>query len=161
MSREIVTVCLPPTDPADVTEARAAAMAPFWNDTEIPPGDVWQGEWEWWHVYGGYLTDGFAVRTGHEADPRLIRNPLLLDGRPRPPQPAGRRDGGPRGLLDLDVDRTPVAEQAGTDWDRWAAVSAGFEPTLSLTAMNEQASDSATARTAYREQPVVRAAAAL
>ncbi|MFE4356761.1 hypothetical protein ACFVXH_08375 [Kitasatospora sp. NPDC058184] len=161
MSREIITVCLAPTDPADVTEALTAAMAPFWNDAEIPPGGVWQGEWQWWHVYGGYRTDGFAVRAGYEADPRLVRNPFLLDGRPRPPQPAGRCDGGPRGLLDLDVDRAPVAEQAGADWDRWAAFSVGFEPSLSLSAMNEQAPDGATAWAAYREQPVVRAAALL
>ncbi|MER7770600.1 hypothetical protein [Kitasatospora sp. NPDC096140] len=161
MSREIITACLPPTDPADVMEALAAAMAPFWNDAEIPPGGVWQGEWQWWHIYGGYRADGFAVRAGHEADPRLIRNPFELDGRPRPPQPAGRCDGGPRGLLDLDVDRAPVADQAGADWDRWVAFSAGFEPALTLSAMNERACDGATAWAAYREQPVVRAAVAL
>ncbi|MFF7990724.1 hypothetical protein ACFZDG_13160 [Kitasatospora xanthocidica] len=48
----------------------------------------------WWHVLGGDGDDGLPVRTGFEADPRLVRNPLWNDGSPRPSQPVGRRDGG-------------------------------------------------------------------
>ncbi|MET8630999.1 hypothetical protein ABZW30_46215 [Kitasatospora sp. NPDC004669] len=162
MARDMLTVCLPPTDPADVPHALAAAMAPFWNDAEIPSGGVWQGEWQWWHVFGGDGADGLAVRAGYEADPRLARNPLWSDGSPRPPQPAERCDGGPRGLLDPDRDRAPAADTAGADWDGWAAFSADFEPALSASVMMAQASDrSAGWAAAFFEQPVIRAVAAL
>ncbi|MFJ4190529.1 hypothetical protein [Kitasatospora sp. NPDC089509] len=157
----MLTVCLPPTDPADVPDALAAAMAPFWNDAEIPPGGVWQGEWQWWHVFGGDGAHGLAVRAGDEADPRLVRNPLWSDGSPRPPQPAGRCDGGPRGLLDLDSDRAPVAAAAAADWDNWTAFSSDFEPALSQYAMIAQASDGRAGWAAFFDQPVIRAVAAL
>ena len=161
MARDIITVCLPPTAPADVPDALAAAMAPFWNDAEIAPGDDWQGEWEWWHIFGGHDAQALAVRPSCEDDPRLVRNPLWSDGSLRPPLPPGRCDGGPRGLLDLDLDRSPVAGAAGADWDGWTAFSAGFEPALSEAAITEQSSDGWAGRAAFFEQPVIRAVAAL
>ncbi|MFJ9777860.1 hypothetical protein ACIRVF_42585 [Kitasatospora sp. NPDC101157] len=164
MTRDMLTVCLPPTDPADVPDALAAAMAPFWYDAEIPSGGVWQGEWDWWHIFGGDGAAGLAVRAGYEADLRLARNPLWSDGSLRPSQPAERCDGGPRGLLDLDRDRAPAADAAGADWDGWAAFSADFEPALSQRAMTESVPPGPDAGNrayaAFYEQPLIRAAAA-
>ncbi|GHF60299.1 hypothetical protein GCM10018790_42830 [Kitasatospora xanthocidica] len=161
MTRDMLTVCLPPTDPADVAEALAGAMAPYWNDAEVPPGGEWQGEWQWWHVFGGDGDHGLPVRAGYEADPRLVRNPLWSDGSPRPAQPVVRCDGGPRGLLDLDRDRASVAEEAGADWDAWTAFSADYEPALSESEMFAQTSGSPQWREAFFAQPVIRAVAAL
>ncbi|WP_051712033.1 hypothetical protein [Streptomyces sp. NRRL S-350] len=161
MTRDLITVCLPPTGPAEVPAALAAAMAPFWYDAQPLPDGTVQGEWDWWHIFGGDDDNGFAVRPGYEDDPRLVRNPLWSDGSARKPQPASRCDGGPRGLLALDADRAPVAAQAGADWDGWAEFSARFEPALSQRAMAEAepaGPDSGRrAFAAFHDQPVIRA----
>nr|WP_144298882.1 hypothetical protein [Streptomyces sp. TLI_235] len=161
MARDMLTVCLPPTDPDDVPQALSVAMAPFWYDAQPAPDGTWQGEWDWWHIFGGDGPHGLPVRTGHEDDPRLVRHPFRLDDTARPPQPADRCDGGPRGLLDLDLDRVPVAEALGADWDGWTAFSADHDPALSEPAMIEQASDGRAGRAAFYEQPVIRAVTAL
>ncbi|GAA1245146.1 hypothetical protein GCM10009665_39980 [Kitasatospora nipponensis] len=109
MTRDLITVCLPPSDPDEVSAALTAAMAPFEYDGQpAGPGGEWQGEWDWWHVFGGDGENGLAVRPGCEDDRRLLRNPRWSDGSARPLRPARRCDGGPRGLLDLDADRSSV-----------------------------------------------------
>ncbi len=158
MTRELITVCLPPTDASEVTAALAAAMAPFWYDAQPQADGTWQGEWDWWHVFGGDGDSGLAVRPGYDSDPRLVRNPLWSDGSVRKPQSAGRCDGGPRGLLDLDADRAPAAAQAGAQWDGWAEFSARFEPALSRYAISESGpAEWPAAHAAFVGQPVIRA----
>ncbi|MFE0457936.1 hypothetical protein ACFW1A_01585 [Kitasatospora sp. NPDC058965] len=163
MTRDLITVCLPPTDPGEVPAALAAAMAPFCYDAQPLPDGTDQGEWDWWHIFGGDGEDGLAVRAGYEQDPRLVRNPSWSDGGSRPPQPPGRCDGGPRGLLDLDADRAPVASRAGIDWDAWTDFSARFEPAMSQRAMAESvpAGPDAGRRAyaAFHDQPLIRAVA--
>ncbi|MFJ7905389.1 hypothetical protein [Kitasatospora sp. NPDC096204] len=160
MPRDIATVCLDETAADDVTAALTEALAPFAHDAQ-PVDGRWQGEWDWWHVYGGDGERGLAVRPGHENDPRLIRSPIWLDGSPRPAQPAHRCDGGPRGLLDLDTERTAAAVAAAREWDDWSAFAARFPPARSLRAMSERGPSAPPAvgspYQAFREQPLMRA----
>lgn len=97
MSKFHVDLCLPPTDPKQLPEAIATALAPFRVDQ---PGD-WSEDWiwDWWHINSYEDSGDFAVRAEHDGDPRLIWEPTFpnLDLRERAPL---RCDGGPRGLLD-------------------------------------------------------------
>ncbi|MFD8209671.1 hypothetical protein ACFV2S_25145 [Streptomyces sp. NPDC059695] len=123
MSKQVVTVCLPPCEPHEVREALAAAMAPFAYDAQFgKPDEEWQGEWDYWLV-DAYGWD-FTVRPGHEDDPRIVRD---ADARPRP---RSLCDGGPKGLLDLDTGRAVAAREAGERWDAWRVFAAGFPPSL-------------------------------
>ncbi|MEV7930865.1 hypothetical protein [Kitasatospora sp. NPDC088779] len=160
MPRDIATVCLDATAADDVTTALTAALAPFEHDAQ-PIDDRWQGEWDWWHVYGGDGEYGLAVRPGHENDPRLIRSPTWLDGSPRPAQPANRCDGGPRGLLDLDTERTAAGVAAAREWDAWSAFAARFPPAHSLrTIAGRGPAATNSPYQAFMAQPVMQALAA-
>ncbi|MFE5592762.1 hypothetical protein [Streptomyces sp. NPDC056549] len=123
MSKQVVTVCLPPCEPGELRPALAAAMAPFEYDAQTgKPDEEWQGEWDYWFVdaYGWDLT----VRPGHEDDPRIVRD---ADA---PSRPRSLCDGGPKGLLDLDTGRVAAAREAGERWDAWQVFAAGFPPSL-------------------------------
>ncbi|MFG2907348.1 hypothetical protein ACGF13_20060 [Kitasatospora sp. NPDC048286] len=163
MPKDIATVCLDGTATDDVTAALTEALAPFAHDVQ-PVDGRWQGEWDWWHVYGGDGERGLAVRPGHENDPRLIRSPIWLDGSPRPAQPAHRCDGGPRGVLDLDTERTAAAVAAAREWDTWSEFAARFPPAQPLQAKSERSPSGAPAiglpYQEFREQPLMRALAA-
>ncbi|MEV7189194.1 hypothetical protein [Kitasatospora sp. NPDC093102] len=163
MPRDVATVCLKATAADDVTAALTAALTPFAHDVQ-PVDGRWQGEWDWWHVYGGDGERGLAVRPGHENDLRLIRSPTWLDGSPRPAQPAHRCDGGPRGLLDLDTERTAAAVAAARERDTWSAFAAQFPPAHSLRTIAERSPSgppaAGSAYQAFTEQPLMRALAA-
>ncbi|MFF4922360.1 hypothetical protein ACFY4B_17405 [Kitasatospora sp. NPDC001261] len=163
MPRDIATVCLEATPAENVMAALTASLAPFAHEAQ-PVDNRWQGEWDWWHVYGGDGEHGLAVRLGHENDPRLIRHPTWLDGSPRPAQPAHRCDGGPRGLLDLDTERTAAAVAAATEWDAWFTFAARFPPAHSLRTITERSrsgsSAASSAYQAFRKQPLIQAFAA-
>lgn len=118
MAKGRVTVCVPACDPEDPESLRRAigqAMAPYdYNREDIPHPD-WVGEWDYWAISGAGCE--FAVRPGHEDDPRLVRH----DEWREPPEelPRSRCHGGPRGLLDLDTDRAEAAREAARRWDDW------------------------------------------
>ncbi len=160
MSKDLLTICLPPTPPSEVMAALDAAMAPF--DYDNQGFEIWQGEWDSWHVYGGYDGDGFVVTSTNEADPRLIFNPSFPLGEPRERMPL-RWDGGPRGLLDFAATRAPVAAAALENRLAWQRFAAGYPPATSLSEFMARAHrDPAAypvdrARQDYFEQPVVQA----
>ncbi|MFF3655302.1 hypothetical protein [Streptomyces olivochromogenes] len=72
------------------------------------------GEWDYWQIDG--RGGEFPVLPGSEDAPRLIRGELDLRGRPRV-FPPGTCEGGPRGLLDFDAARRPVAAEAARDFN--------------------------------------------
>ncbi|MER8182602.1 hypothetical protein [Kitasatospora sp. NPDC094015] len=164
MARDLLTVVLPPTPPGEVMAALDAAMAPFdYNFDEQPGGPAWQGKWDWWHVYGGYDGDGFRVTPEHEADPRLIFEPSMPTGTIRERTPL-RWDGGPRGLLDFDAARAPVAERAAERRRAWDLFSAGYPPAVPFEDFIERARRDLTAypvaraREDFLAQPLINAA---
>ncbi|MER7752610.1 hypothetical protein [Kitasatospora sp. NPDC097643] len=164
MARDLLTVCLPPTPPGEVAAALDTVMARYSYDFEAQPGGpAWQGEWDSWHVYGGYDGDGFAVSPVHEADPRLIFDPALPSGTPRERTPS-RWDGGPRELLDFAAARAPVAARAAERLRRWQEFAARHPAALTLETFVERARRDpagyplAQARADYFAQPLIAAA---
>ncbi|MFE4971298.1 hypothetical protein ACFRAR_04170 [Kitasatospora sp. NPDC056651] len=165
MSKEIVTVCLPPTPPEQVEQALAAAMAPFDYDlTPEPGGPGWQGEWDYWSIRGGFADDeGFLVRPGHETDPRLIFEHTRPDGTARTQAPS-TWDGGPRGLLDFDAARAPVTAKAAADWRTWQQFADAYPTGRPFAAFAERARHEPDtypmerAREDFLAQPVIGAA---
>ncbi|MEV5376598.1 hypothetical protein AB0L26_11575 [Streptomyces nondiastaticus] len=130
MAKDIVTVCLPaiPAMPDMAAgkweEALKAAMAPFDLNWMEPSGEGQsEGEWDWYHVYGGDGDIGLPVRPGYEDDPRVIHNPVFSNGRPRTRRTT-RCDGGPRMLLDFEADRSATAVEAGRKWEARSRLAA-------------------------------------
>ncbi|MGY0231377.1 hypothetical protein [Longispora urticae] len=107
-----VTVCLPPTEPADVVAALTAALAPF--DMNRPGEWNEQGHWDWWTVRAG--RERLLVKAGHIGDARLVHQGVERGEAPPEPPSAGC-DGGPRGLLDLDATRERAARIVREEWD--------------------------------------------
>ena len=133
MSKFRVTVCLPSTAMSDPVAAIASAMRPF--DFNIDPatgedGSNPQGEWDWYRM-SSY--DNLVVRPECDGDPRLLHQPVQLNGEPRPRGPL-RCDGGPCGLLDLEGMRAISAADAGATWAVWARFSAEYPPAEALSA---------------------------
>ncbi|MFF4114414.1 hypothetical protein ACFY0P_13195 [Streptomyces sp. NPDC001714] len=126
MSRERVTVCVPPCDPGDVVEAIGAAMAPYDYNRDAGIGDpaveTW---WDYWRVDGGGCE--FTVVPGHEHDPRLIRGAESRSGEPRN-VPLSLCDGGPRALLDLEEPRARAAAGARLAFETWQEFSSAHPP---------------------------------
>ncbi|MFJ9690663.1 hypothetical protein [Kitasatospora sp. NPDC101183] len=162
MSKGLLTVCLPPTPPDEVEAAIAAAMAPY-DYAEQTGGSAWQGEWDSWHIYGGYDGDGFLVSPANEADPRLIFHPTGPRGITRQRTPS-RWDGGPRALLDFHAARAPVATRAAERWQEWHTFAARFPPALPFEDFIARARQDlvaypvAQARDDYYEQPLIKEA---
>ncbi|MFF9017512.1 hypothetical protein ACF09C_31710 [Streptomyces sp. NPDC014870] len=151
MSKQIVTVCLPPCGPDGLRPALAAAMAPFEYDAQIgKPDDEWQGEWDYWYVASGGKE--FTVRPGGEDDPLIVRDGLDED---RPPRPRSLCDGGPKALLDLDTGRFAAAREAADAWDAWQAFASTFPPSLPYAHFARM--PEARAVEAFEAQPVIRA----
>jgi hypothetical protein len=160
-----VTVCLPPWAVRDVDKALTEVMAPF--DNNLHPQDdgaEFQGEWDWWHIYGrDGERGGLPVRAGHEDDPRIIFRQVLPNGEVRPPRLPSRCDGGPRGILDFEADRHVYQEAASVRWNLWQEVSSGYPPAepfaafRSRTASDPSGYPAERAEREYRNQPVVQA----
>ncbi|GIG59929.1 hypothetical protein Lfu02_43010 [Longispora fulva] len=112
MTKFRVTVCLPPTAPADVAAALAAAMAPFDMNLDVPGWNE-RGQWDWWTVSAG--SDRLLVKTGHVGDARLVYAGIEPGTTPSPPP--SDCDGGPRGLLDLDGTRDRAVSGARAEWE--------------------------------------------
>ncbi|MGW4726338.1 hypothetical protein [Streptomyces sp. NPDC004291] len=155
MSKQVVTVCLPPCEPGELRAALAAAMAPFEYDAQIgKPDEEWQGEWDHWFI-DAHGWD-FTVRPGCEDDPLIIRDDDVS------PRPRSLCDGGPKGLLDLDTGRAAAAREAGEEWDAWHAFAAGFPPGLPYAHFARRAAEDPgytqeRMTEDFRDQPVISA----
>ncbi|MFI1092853.1 hypothetical protein [Streptomyces sp. NPDC020917] len=109
MTKFTATVCLPPTEPADVPSAIAGRMAPY----EAEPNGEFNpaGEWDWWSVFA-LAREAFLVLPGHDGDPRVLtaanvpRGVLAYDEL-EPLECLG----GPRGLLDFAAMRARAARR--------------------------------------------------
>ncbi|MFK0136305.1 hypothetical protein [Streptomyces murinus] len=135
MAIQRITVCVEPPgahdDPDALHSAIGKAMAPYSYDHEDIPHPDWVGEWDYWAVSGANFA--FAVLPGHENDPRLVRDSDWQRGSEGEELDWGRCHGGPRGLLDLDVDRDATALEAARRWDEWARFAADHPDATSLT----------------------------
>ncbi|MBT1091910.1 hypothetical protein [Streptomyces sp. Tu102] len=128
MAREVLTVCLPPTDPGTVRRAIAEAIAPFDHNAEGE--DLEPGEWDVWSL--GAAGREFWIRPGAEGDPRLIREyEPTREGQVHVIAP-DRCSGGPVGALDIQTQRSRAAAEADVLWHAWEELSAGFPPARSL-----------------------------
>ncbi|MBT2384312.1 hypothetical protein [Streptomyces sp. ISL-11] len=163
VAKEIVTVCLPSVPIEEWEEALKAAMAPFdMNQPEPAGGEEPQGEWDWYHVYGGDGDTGLPVLAGHEDDPRIIHHPVFSNGRPRARRTA-RCDGGARGLLDFDTDRSARAAEATAKWDGWSRFASPYPPARPLDDFHRRFQDDPLgypfekARQDYLSQPLAQA----
>ncbi|MFF8716507.1 hypothetical protein ACF07T_34510 [Streptomyces sp. NPDC015184] len=126
MAKQRVTVCVPPCAPEDLHRFIGRAMAPFdYNRTDHPDPD-WVGEWDYWFVSGAGCL--FAVLPGHEQDPRLVRRDEWTE--PPVDPPPSRCHGGPRGLLDLAVDRDEAAARARVLWKEYQEFATCYPPAL-------------------------------
>ncbi|MEV8320713.1 hypothetical protein AB0Q95_41845 [Streptomyces sp. NPDC059900] len=163
MATNIVTVCLPPVAPERVHDALVEVMAPYDQNMDSGvSGGEWQGEWDWWHVFGGDDERGLRVRSGFEDDPRIIRNPVYREGEKRLGT-RSRCDGGPRGLLDFDTDRAAAEEKALATWQALSALAERSQAASPLRDFLDRFARDATypvtqARQDYMEQPFIRAA---
>ncbi|MFD3531631.1 hypothetical protein [Streptomyces sp. NPDC058664] len=155
MSKQVVTVCLPPCGPGELRPALAEAMAPFEYDAQIGRSDEeWQGEWDHWFIEA--RGKEFTVRPGCEDDPLVVRD------EDAPPRPRSLCEGGPKGLLDLDTGPATAAREAGDEWDAWHAFAAGFPPSLPYAhfarrAVGDPGSTQERVVEDFRAQPVIRA----
>lgn len=140
-------------------------LAPFAYDfEEYPGGPQWQGEWDWWHVYGGDdggRSPGLYVAAGFERDARIIRNPTFITGDERPFRES-LCDGGMRALLDFEAQRAPARERAVESWGKWTAFMSDFPPARTKTSFYRAAESAGRpldeARAAFAAQPLIAAA---
>jgi hypothetical protein len=148
------TVFLSAVDSADVLPALKAALAPY----NMAVSDGTKGKWDWWRLYS---PDGseFVVRPEHDGDSRLVHNEAYPDGSPRTRTPL-RRDGGPKGLLDLAANRAAAAMAAQTRWDAFSTLRAAHPPAESLSWLIARHRDDpdpvAAAKADHIAQPLVR-----
>ncbi|MDX2601231.1 hypothetical protein PV330_14505 [Streptomyces caniscabiei] len=130
-------------------------MAPFDRNGG---DDLLAGEWDSWSL--GAAHREFFIRPECDEDQRLIRE---YD----PPRqtsyelPVGRCSGGPRELLDIQLQRSRAAASARALWNEWKEFSAGFPVARSLVDLIAE-EPNATVRRAgpawqkYAAQPLVR-----
>ncbi|MGW2180285.1 hypothetical protein ACWCXX_19680 [Streptomyces sp. NPDC001732] len=126
MAKQRITVCIPPCAPEDLHRAIGQAMAPFDCNRPDCPDPDWVGEWDYWFVSGAGCL--FAVLPGHEQDPRLVRHDEWKKSQVDPPP--FRCHGGPRGLLDLDVDRNETATRSRALWSAYQNFAAAYPSAL-------------------------------
>ncbi|MFC4518296.1 hypothetical protein [Streptomyces ehimensis] len=163
MTKEIVTVCLPASPFGGWEEALKAAMEPFDMNRADPPGEGRpNGEWDWYHVYGGDGEIGLPVRPGHESDPRIVHNPVFSNGQPRAHRTM-HCDGGPRRLLDFETVRSVKAAEAGRRWDAMSRFAAPYAPARPFGHFRRKFQENpedypwTQARADYLEQPLLQA----
>jgi hypothetical protein len=162
VSQFYATVCLPPSPPDRVEAALAAALAPF--DMNQPAAGNLNGRWDRWYISPS--DDRFAVKPGHDGDPRLIHQTTWPGGAPRLRLPL-RCDGGPRALLDFEATPASAIASARHDWQAqrqdWQRLAARHPPALPLTAFlarhdaDPQGYTQAQAITDHHSQPLIRA----
>lgn len=69
MSKERVTVCLPPCDRSEVLQAITAAMAPYDINAPLPYPPGVEGEWDYWSVDSANMP--LRLLPGYADDPRI------------------------------------------------------------------------------------------
>ena len=144
MASRHVLVCLPPT-PAD--------QHAVWTRLTRALNKVRGGHFDSYEITTGRYTEHFPLRDAGQADdPRLIRS---VGGAPQ------RCAGGPLGLLDLEGLREHRATQAAAFYDAWRKATAEMPPARPLSDFQGDSSDWVGAFLAFREQPPLKAAAAL
>ncbi len=87
--------------------------------------------YDFWKIFGGDKEAGLPLRPEADGDPRVIRESSYMGGGYRPEFP-GRCDGAPRGLLDFDIDESPAARVAASEWLRWNSFIAQYPPIRAL-----------------------------